>query len=119
MANHNELGIQGEKMAVAFLRKKGYSIRARNYRFKHLEIDIVAEYENKLIIVEVKTRNSDYLADPYNTISKTKQRNLIQCANAFLHENELDCETQFDIISIQFSKAESKIEHLEDAFYPI
>ena len=74
MAEHNELGKKGEALAVTFLNKNGYKILAKNYRFKKLELDIIAEYKNELIIVEVKTRASRYLAGPEVTVTKNKQK---------------------------------------------
>ncbi|RLC55340.1 MAG: endonuclease, partial [Candidatus Cloacimonadota bacterium] len=54
MAQHNELGKEGEQIAVDFLIQKGYEIKERNWRFKKAEIDIIAQLENVLIAVEVK-----------------------------------------------------------------
>lgn len=119
MAEHNELGRQGEEIAANFLVKKGYQIVARNYTFKKLELDIIAKKDGKLIVVEVKTRNSDYLAGPEITVTKTKQKSIIKAANFYIQENDLDLETQFDIVSIILNAKEQTIEHLEDAFYPL
>lgn len=41
---NQELGILGENMATLFLRKKGHKIRARNFRMRHLEVDIITEF---------------------------------------------------------------------------
>lgn len=118
MANHNDLGVKGEQIAVEFLLNKGYSILCRNYRYKKWEIDIVAQFQNTLVVVEVKTRNSSFLSGPEVTVSKNKQRNLVRCANAFIKEQEIDYDTQFDIVSIVLNENEQTIEHLKDAFYP-
>ena len=119
MAEHNELGKKGEDLATQFLIKKGYKILSRNYRFKKLEIDIIAEYKNELIIVEVKTRASRFLAGPEETVTKGKQKSIIKAANQYIIEHEVDLETRFDIISIILNQKETSIEHLEDAFYPL
>ena len=58
MAEHNDLGKLGEEMAVEFLRKDGYTILQTNYTFQKAEIDILAQKENTLAVVEVKTRSS-------------------------------------------------------------
>ena len=55
-----ETGKNGEEQALVFLKNAGYSILHCNWRFKHLEIDIVAQHNNELIIVEVKTRATDF-----------------------------------------------------------
>ncbi len=118
MAGHNELGEKGERLAKDYLIKKGYEILTTNYRFKHLEVDIIAKYKNELIIVEVKTRQNDYLAGPEDTVTKGKQKSIVKVANAYILENDLDIDTRFDIISIILNDKETTIEHLEDAFYP-
>ena len=62
MAIHNILGKAGEDAAAKYLEQNGYTIRDRNWRKNHLELDIVADKDKELIIVEVKTRsNTDYI----------------------------------------------------------
>lgn len=119
MADHNELGIQGEQIATDFLKKKGYRILDRNYRFRHLEVDIIAEHAGLLIFVEVKTRNSDFMAGPEITVTKQKQKAIVKVANAYINEQNIDPDTRFDIISIILNQKEKTIEHFEDAFYPL
>lgn len=118
MANHNEIGKKGEVLASIYLVEKGYQIIAKNYRYKKIEIDIVAIYERKLIVLEVKTRQSTYLARPEDTVSKTKQKHIIACTNAFIQEREIDFEVRFDIVSIILNGKEKIVTHIEDAFYP-
>lgn len=118
MADHNDLGAKGEALAFSYLQKKGYKILSKNYRFKRNEIDIVAEFDNTLIIVEVKTRASRFLAGPEETVTKSKQKTIIKVANEYIHEHEVDLDTRFDIISIILNEKETSIEHLIDAFYP-
>jgi len=118
MADHNELGKKGEELAFHYLVKKGYKILAKNWRFKRNEIDIIAEYNNTLIIVEVKTRASRFLAGPEETVTKSKQKTIIKVADAYIQDYEIDIDTRFDIISIILNSKETDIEHLVDAFYP-
>lgn len=118
MAEHNELGVLGENLAVEYLQKKGYEILDRNFRFKHLEVDIVTKKDDLLIVVEVKTRQSDYLTEPRDLLSKTKQSGIIKAANFYIQENEIDLECRFDLIIIILNSKEKRIDHIEDAFYP-
>lgn len=74
MAQHNELGKLGEELAADFLVKKGYKIRAKNWRYLKAEVDIIAEKENTIVAVEVKTRTSDYFGDPQDFITKKKNK---------------------------------------------
>lgn len=119
MAEHNELGKKGEAIAGDYLSKKGYRILHRNYRFKKGEIDLVCQFEDQLVVVEVKTRNSSYMAGPEETVTMNKQKAIIKVANAYIDEYEIDMETRFDIVSVIINAGGVEIEHLEDAFYPV
>ena len=117
MAEHNDFGAESELLAVAFLEKKGYKILVKNYRYLKAEIDIIAEFENQIVIVEVKARSTDAFINPKDAVNRKKIQLIISATNHFLEENEIDLETRFDIISI-ISDRESpvQIEHLENAF---
>lgn len=54
MAGHNELGKNGENQAAAYLEAQGYVIRHRNWRSGKKELDLVAEKDGELVVVEVK-----------------------------------------------------------------
>ncbi|MBD3637760.1 MAG: YraN family protein [Crocinitomicaceae bacterium] len=118
MADHNELGKIGEEMAVKFLTDKGYNILRRNYRFKKLELDIIAQQDEEIVVVEVKTRQSDYLTDPTELLSRKKQSDIIRAADYFINEEEIDLECRFDVIIIVVNQHQKEIRHIEDAFYP-
>ncbi len=118
MAEHNDFGKLGEEIAANYLEGKGYEIVERNWRNTHKEIDIIAKDGETLVMVEVKTRQTDEYGNPDIAVTKKKQRLLIAAANAYLFKNKLDVETRFDIISIIFKDGESVIEHIEDAFLP-
>ncbi len=116
MAQHNELGKQGEQMAIDYLIKKNYTIRDKNWRYLKAEVDIIAQKENTIVAVEVKTRSSDYFGDPQNFITKKKIKLLVMAMNEYVVSKDLDVEVRFDIIAILQNKKAFKIEHLEDAF---
>ena len=118
MAEHNDFGKLGEELAVDYLTGKGYEILERNWRNIHKEIDIIAKDGKFLVIVEVKTRQTDEYGEPDIAVTKRKQRMLIAAANAYITRKGLDMETRFDIISIIFRDGEPVIEHIEDAFLP-
>lgn len=114
--NQIELGIKGEELAVSFLKNKGYYILARNYHFRKNEVDIIASFDNLLIIVEVKTRQSKELGEPWRAVTKSKQKIIIQVANDYIFKEDIHLETRFDIVSIIFNKYQMEIDHIEDAF---
>ncbi len=120
MAKHNELGVEGEKLAQGFLIKKGYTIIASNWRQKNLEIDIICILKNTLCFVEVKTRSSSTILDPVLSVNTKKQKLIIKAAHEFLLKNERFStkHVQFDIVSIVFKSNNYDIKHIEDAYYP-
>ena len=118
MAAHNEFGRLGEELAVRYLAEKGYEILERNWRNIHKEIDIIARDGKFIVVVEVKTRQTDEYGNPDIAVTRQKQQRLISAANSYILQNHLDVETRFDIISIVFKDGEPVIEHIEDAFLP-
>lgn len=115
---HNEFGRIGEEIAHRQLLSKGYFIRERNFTFGKLEIDIIAEKDEILVFVEVKTRNSNYFGEPYEAVSRQKQKQIIKAANAYIDQFECDLEARFDVFSLILSEKNQKVEHIVDAFRP-
>lgn len=111
-------GIFGEDLAVNLLLKKGYTIRERNWRCGHLEVDIIAETDNFLIIVEVKTRKSAVFGEPEVFVDKLKQKRLIRAAMYYAKFKQVTKEIRFDIISVVNSPEMQEIRHIENAFKP-
>lgn len=117
MGKHNEFGKEGERLAVDFLKKEGYLIRHVNYRYLKAEIDIIAQKENTLAIVEVRSRTSDFLQNIAETVTQKKINLLVMAANHYVIENDLDVEVRFDIITILKNTSKFELEHLKSAFY--
>ncbi|MBA4152843.1 YraN family protein [Flavobacterium sp.] len=117
MAQHNELGRKGETIAADFLQKNGYEILETNWVFQKAEIDIIAQKDTVLAIVEVKTRTSADFGLPQDFVKGRKIQNLVKAVDQYMIENDLDLEVRFDIIGIVLNNHEMTIEHLEDAFY--
>jgi putative endonuclease len=119
MAQHNELGTSGEEFAVAHLHARGYNIRHRNWVSGKKELDIIAEKDNILVIVEVKTRSSEFFEHPQEALTYSKIRNIVDAAETYIYEFDLMMETRFDVISVMKRNGnEYIIEHIEDAFLP-
>ena len=117
MAEHIETGLKGETIATQFLKEKGYQILQTNWRYKHLEADIIATHNNLLIIVEVKTRKSNYFGEPESFVDKAKQKNIIKAANAYVLQRNINMEVRFDIVSVIVGDKHQQVNHIEDAFY--
>lgn len=116
-----QIGAIGEQVAKQYLEVHGYEIIAQNYR--HIrskgEIDLMAIYENTLVVIEVKTRKKGSITRGDESVDDKKQKKLIEVVNLFLEDtSDYDNhDIRFDIINVIHSK-EFEIEHLEDAFQP-
>ncbi|HNW99087.1 MAG TPA: YraN family protein [Bacteroidales bacterium] len=118
MAQHNELGKIGEKVAREFLEGKRFKILDVNWRFAKDELDIIAEHDNFLVVVEVKTRSTWQYGEPHEAVNHKKQKLIIRAAEAYIQEKEIDKEVRFDVISIVMSGNDvTELTHIEDAFY--
>ncbi|MGK0175923.1 MAG: putative endonuclease, partial [Ulvibacter sp.] len=84
MAYHNDLGKLGEQLAVDYLSRNGFIILERNFIYNKAEVDIIAKKEEKIIIVEVKTRNSAFFGDPQDFVTKTKIKLMVKAANEYV-----------------------------------
>lgn len=116
MAQHNELGEQGERAAAEYLKSKGYRIVCQNWRFHHYEIDIIARNADWIVFVEVKTRTSTQWGNPEDFVGKTRMRRMIEAADFYLKDNAIDDDVRFDIIGVVWNGHDFQIEHIEDAF---
>ena len=116
MAKHFDLGKKGEELAIAFLLEKGYMILEKNYRFLKAEVDIIAQKENDLVAVEVKTRSSEVFGNPQDFVNKKKIQLLVSAIDHYVIEKDLDVNVRFDIIAILNQKSNFTIDHIEDAF---
>ncbi|MAP55806.1 YraN family protein [Altibacter sp.] len=118
MAYHNELGKIGEQLAVDYLLRNDYAILERNFVYDKAEIDIIAKKETgTIVMVEVKTRNSDFFGDPQEFVTKNKIKLLVKAANEYMISNKLDEEVRFDIIAVLKNEKIENIEHFKNAFY--
>lgn len=117
MAKHNELGKLGEELAVEFLQQNGYTILETNWTFQKAEIDIIAQIDNTLAVVEVKTRSSIEFGLPQDFVKPKKIQLLVKAVNEYVISKDLDVVIRFDIIAIYKEENNYKIDHIPDAFY--
>ena len=117
MGKHNEFGKEGEEIAANYLKEKGYRILYRNFRYLKAEVDIIAEKDDIIAMVEVRARSNDRIIAIADTITKKKIQLLVSAADYFVTEMKLDKEVRFDIIAILKNKKIFNIDHMESAFY--
>jgi putative endonuclease len=117
MAEHNELGKEGEELAAKWLVNKGYALLHRNWRHSYHEIDIIATKGKFLHFVEVKTRYYFPGTHPEDSVTKKKFKNLKKAADEYLFLYPGYKWIQYDILSITLHKnGEPEYFLLEDVF---
>ena len=117
MDNHNKLGIQGENTACNFLICNGYRIVRRNWRHGRIEIDIIAQKDEYIIFVEVKTRFSDRWGNTEDAVTNAKMKRIVEAADFYIRDNDIAMDARFDIIAAVWNGSGFEIDHIEDAFY--
>src|SRR5690606_18831912 len=117
MADHNDFGKLAEDLAADFLARKNYRILALNFRYQKAEIDIIAEFQEVIVVVEVKARSYDTLIEPQEAVKKKKIKSIVLCADFYMQQSNIDREVRFDIITVLPDKSGAlQINHIEDAF---
>ena len=115
MKHNQRIGKWGEDVATEHLTKKGYEIIGRNVRTPYGEIDIIAKQNDATIFIEVKTRTSNKMGLPEESITEKKREHMIACAEHYAMENATD-QWQIDVISVEGRPgANLKITYFENA----
>ena len=116
-ADKKTIGKNGEDRCAKFLTEHGFSVLERNWRTKRGEIDIIAEKDNILVFVEVKTLpcgNAELLA---HVLDKRKQKRISETAKCFIANNRKynDRIIRFDVIVVDMPGFPS-VYHIQNAF---
>lgn len=117
-SSRRRLGAQGERIAANYLRECGYVIRETNFRCPEGEIDIVAQDGECLVFVEVRTRRGTSLGTPEESITKAKQKRLINLAHAYTQEREgLPQDFRIDVVAVEMAARGNliRVELIKDA----
>lgn len=114
MSDKIKTGSKGENMAAEFLKKKGFEIVARNYRYKKSEIDLIVQRDNWLLFIEVKTRSSSEFGEPEEFVDAFKARMIFEAAEEYIFSTDWKGHIRFDVVSVKLG-AVPEIEHFEDA----
>ena len=116
------LGQRGESYACRYLRRRGYTIVARQDRTRLGEIDIVAIQRRTVVFIEVKTRAAEEKGTPTEAVNADKQQRLTRAALGYMRRHDLlgNCAARFDVIAIVWPEDQTQpaINHIENAFEP-
>lgn len=116
MAQHNQLGKEGERLAKLFLLNKGHVILEENWRCGKMEVDLISDDGELIVLTEVKTRSTKAFGNPEEAVDEDKELAMINAADVFLRRLNMDVEVRFDIISVVLNSDGAEINHFEDAF---
>ena len=100
MKHNQKIGKWGEDAVAIYLTERGYEIIARNARTPYGEIDIVAKQADICIFVEVKTRTSNKMGLPEESVNLRKRAHILASAEYYSAENKID-HWQIDVISVE------------------
>lgn len=119
--NIGKTGSEGEKRVAEFLRRRGFSIIKRNYLCRYGEIDIIAENEEFLLFVEVKTRKANSMVSGAQAVDAFKQRRILLTANDYIAKTEAEKQPRFDIAEVTVYNKEDgnlgyRLNYIENAF---
>jgi len=112
--DRRQTGTLAENTAAAFLESQGFTIVARNFLRRVVEIDVVARAGDLLVVAEVRTRASEQFGGAAASVSRGKQRRVAATTSLFLQRRpELQrCRVCFDVIVVR----NGEIEWLKHAF---
>jgi putative endonuclease len=117
---HQRTGRRGEEDAYFYLRRRGYTIIARNYRSPHHrgELDLVGWDRDVLCFIEVKTRTTRDLKPAEAAVDRAKQRELSLVARDFLGQMPRSCQWRFDVLAVYYERGRSRpsFELFQNAF---
>lgn len=115
MSNKN-IGDEGEKLVIEYLKSNNYRIIFHNYRNRIGEIDIIAMDGDILVFIEVKTRNSNIYGRPSEAVNKRKQLKIINTSLLYIQLNKLnDVQIRYDVAEV-YPLDDNKIIYIKNAF---
>jgi len=115
MKHNQRIGKWGEDVATEYLAQKGYELITRNARTPYGEIDIIVKQGDITIFVEVKTRTSNTMGLPEESITPRKREHMLAAADHYAAEHEID-HWQIDVIAIEGRPGSTpKITYFENA----
>lgn len=120
MSDSYGFGKKGEDITADFLKKHGFIIFKRNYHSRFGEIDIVAEKDDLLVFVEVKTRVQDNMVSPAQAVDFHKRERMRLTAKTFLNKTFIDYKCRYDVseITVRMENGEYKysLNYIKNAF---
>lgn len=113
--NRRQDGSRGEDIVEDFLKKKGFTIKTRNYLCHTGEIDIIAELQDVVVFVEVKARRNQNYGRPAEAVTPTKLKRIERTALWYMSAHKLHHRpARIDVVEVWWTPEGVRIEHLEN-----
>jgi putative endonuclease len=114
------LGLEGERLAIAFLTSCGWSVEAHRFKLGRHDIDLVVRRGSTVAFVEVKTRRSTTYGSGLEAVNWRKQRDIARVASVWvLRHGRPGDEYRFDLLVVEnLAKRSPTLEHVPDAWRP-
>jgi putative endonuclease len=112
-------GRDGERAAVAYLRRRGWRALALNWRGAGGELDLVVARGDVVAFCEVKTRaEAAALAETLTALQRVR---IVRAATAFLaaRPDLAGKAARFDLITVKAGRWRRTVRHLPGAFEPV
>lgn len=111
-------GDRGEAETARYLRKRGYTLLASQWRCRFGELDLVArDRRGTICFVEVKLRSEGSIGLPREFVDGRKRERLRSAATAYLSTYDIDAPARFDVAEVYAEKdGRLRVEYLENAF---
>lgn len=121
--DRRSIGQRGEDLACRLLEDMGHTILERNWRYGHLEIDIISADPVGIHFVEVKARCHSIQAPPQENVGLAKQQRTAKAAQAYLRTSRgfpfRNMECLFDVVAVIFDGPSVQTEYFEQAYIPV
>lgn len=110
-----KIGDNGEKQAEEYLKKLGYKVIERNWKYSRIgEIDIIALEKTTLVFVEVKYRRSKIFGSAIEAITPKKFQKIYESALAYLSQTNIKYTNyRIDVITID-KNAHPELNHIKN-----
>ena len=113
----HQRGMEGERLALAWLTSAGWCIEAHRFRIGRHDLDLVARRGRLVAFIEVKTRTGTRHGTPAQAVGPRKQATLSRVAECWRQRHGRPGDSyRFDVISVLLHPRGPRVEHIPDAW---
>ncbi|MFP1682437.1 YraN family protein [Alloalcanivorax sp. C16-1] len=113
-------GLRAERRVLEWLRERGLTPLAANYRCRLGEVDLIMEHGDTLVFVEVRWRAGRGYGGALASVDTRKQRRLVRAARHFLGRYPFQARRpcRFDVVGLEPDEQGAvRYDWIQNAFY--